>query len=254
MFSDVDAAADPDRAVAYLESTAESLAGVKRELLRRLRVASAERVLDLGCGAGHDLALLTERGAVVVGVDVSVRMIAASRSRCPGSDLIVGDGALLPIASGVFDACRIERVLQHVSDPLTVLKEAARVLRPDGRIVVFEPDWGSFAIDSHNAAAQTAITKALMLGVRHARVGLQLRYLLVEAGFTVDDLLVDVGRYRSIERAGRNIDLSNVCSRAVALGWLRPEDCTSWTDEMNERSTRGTFQGTFNRMIAVAHV
>jgi len=77
--------------------------------------------------------------------------------------------------------------------------------------------------------------------------------LLVEAGFTVDDVLVDVGPYRSIERRCRFLNLSERCSRAVASGWVRPEDCTSGTDEMSERSALGTFQGTLNRMIAVAH-
>jgi SAM-dependent methyltransferase len=221
MFSDVDGAVDPDRAVAYLELTAESLAGVKRELLNRLRVESGERVLDVGCGAGHDLGVLAAQGAVVLGVDVSVRMTEASRRRCPDADLIVADGAALPCRSHSFDACRIERVLQHVSDPLAVLAEAARALRRGGRIVVFEPDWGSLAIDSDDAAAQAAITNAVTVGVRHGRVGLQLRRLLVGAGFVIEDVVVDVGRYTSIERMQRGFNLERACLRAVAAGWLR---------------------------------
>jgi SAM-dependent methyltransferase len=252
MFSDVDSADDPGLAVAYLESAATSLAGVKRDLVNRLHVEPGERVLDVGCGAGHDLALLAAVRAVVFGVDTSARMIQESRRRCPEAEVMVGDGASLPCASGSFDACRIERVLQHVRDPHAVLQEAARVLRRGGRIVVFEPDWGSFAIDSHSAGAQTAITNAVMMGVRHPRVGLQLRRLLVEAGFTVEEVVVDVGRYTGIADIRRFVDLNTVCSRAVASGWLEMADVRSWDDEMSVRSRNGTFQGTLNRMIAVA--
>src|ERR1700690_2340529 len=112
MFSDVDGAPDPDRAVASLEAAAERMAEMKRQLVSRLRVQPGERVLDVGCGAGHDLALLAPTHAFVVGVDLSVRMSEESSRRCPEAEVIVGDGAFLPCASGSFDACRIERVLQ----------------------------------------------------------------------------------------------------------------------------------------------
>ena len=252
VFSDVDSSPDPDRAVSYLEAAAERMAGTKRDLVSRLRLLPGERVLDVGCGAGHDLALLAATRAVAVGVDPSVRMARESRRRCAEAGVIVGDGASLACASRSLDACRIERVLQHVTDPLAMLAEVARVLRRDGRIVVFEPDWGSFALDSDRAAVGAAITNALMLGFRHPRVGLQLRGLLVRAGFVVEDVVVDVGRYTSIEEVRRFVDLDNVCGRAVESRCLQPGDVRSWLDEMEIRSERGAFQGTLNRMIAVA--
>ena len=69
----------------------------------------------------------------------------------------------------------------------------------------------------------------------------------------VEEFVVDVGRYTSIEDVRRFIDLGGVCSRGVASGLLSRDDVATWNAEMNERSERGTFQGTLNRMIAVAH-
>lgn len=252
MFSDVDRSGDPQLAVAYLESIAAQLASVKDDLLARLHIEPGERVLDLGCGAGHDLVRLYDSGAIAVGVDRSVGMIVESRRRCPSAEVTVGDASALPFAAKRFDACRIERVLQHLTEPLPVLCEVNRVLRAGGRVVVFEPDWGSLAIDSDQPHVSAALTVGVMVGVAHPRIGLQLRRYLVDAAFDEVQISVDVGRYTSIDDLHRFLSLDRAFQRAISHGHVAEDDVEVWNAEMRDRSRRRTFQATLNRVIAVA--
>ena len=59
-----------------------------------------------------------------------------------------GDAYALPYPDQSFDAAHCERVLLHLEDPSTVLREMRRVLRTGGRMVVAEPDWASLIINS----------------------------------------------------------------------------------------------------------
>jgi ubiquinone/menaquinone biosynthesis C-methylase UbiE len=91
--------------------------------------------LDLGCGEGHNTALVSERAADIVALDISERFIAAARQDGhPGIHLVQGDGARLPFADECFDFVTAFMSLMDVGDPEGSLVEAARVLRPGGFI------------------------------------------------------------------------------------------------------------------------
>ena len=91
------------------------------------------RALDLGCGEGHNTRLLAGRGADVVALDISEQFVrAAGDVAATGIRYVVGDGAVLPFASGSFGAVTAFMSLMDVADPERSLQEAARVLRPGG--------------------------------------------------------------------------------------------------------------------------
>src|SRR6202023_1920244 len=58
-----------------------------------------------------------------------------------------GDAHHLPFPDLTFDACRVDRVLQHLEDPQRAIAEMARVLKIGGRIAAAEPDWDTLVID-----------------------------------------------------------------------------------------------------------
>ena len=100
------------------------------------------RVLDAGCGAGSLAAELVARGASVVGVDLSPRMVAAARARVGSSRarFVVGDladgGVLSSFGPGVFDVVAASLMMHYVRDWEPVLRAFARVLVPGGRVVL----------------------------------------------------------------------------------------------------------------------
>jgi SAM-dependent methyltransferase len=94
---------------------------------------------DLGCGTGQASAAVAPFVAKVVAVDRSGEMLQAARRRLkpyPSVDVRRGDLEALPIDDGELDAAFAMLVLHHAADPSAVLREAARVLRVGGRLVI----------------------------------------------------------------------------------------------------------------------
>jgi SAM-dependent methyltransferase len=98
-------------------------------------VTAGTRVLDVGCGSGLTLVLAAERGAEPSGIDISAGLLGVARERLPGADLREGDMETLPFADAAFDAVLGVNAFQFAGDPARALREAARVVRPGGRVV-----------------------------------------------------------------------------------------------------------------------
>ena len=122
----------PSRATPYALEYAFSLIGD----------VVGKRVLDLGCGSGEKTALLCQRGARVVGIDVSSELVvlAEQRLRQAGlaGELKVGSAYALEIAAEFVDVIFCASVLHHLNISAAV-SEMRRVLKPGGAIVLKEP-------------------------------------------------------------------------------------------------------------------
>src|SRR5262252_3245853 len=88
---------------------------------------------DVGCGSGRYIGALRGVGAQVVGIDLSVGMLAGVPDPPP---LVAADGQSLPIADASLDVVTMMHMLYHVPDPACALAEAARVLRVGGSLLV----------------------------------------------------------------------------------------------------------------------
>ena len=117
------------------------------EHLHRYRFAAdlcvGKRVLDLGCGEGYGVALLAERAAHVVGLDIDWRCIERSRRRYKGQGLefVVGTGLdLHALDPHSFDAVVCFEVIEHLAEHELVLHEIKHVLRPDGLLLLSTPN------------------------------------------------------------------------------------------------------------------
>jgi SAM-dependent methyltransferase len=95
----------------------------------------ASPVLEIGIGTGLIALGLFELGYRVLGVDISLPMVAKARRRI-GPAVVVGDALSLPFADGSVRGAYSVWVLHVVGDPAGVLREVARVLQPDGRYLV----------------------------------------------------------------------------------------------------------------------
>jgi len=96
-------------------------------------------VADLGCGTGHVTAALAPFVARVAAVDRSGEMLQTARRRLrdfTNVEVRRGELEALPLGAAEFDAAVLMLVLHHVADPSTVLREATRILKPGGRLLV----------------------------------------------------------------------------------------------------------------------
>ena len=98
-----------------------------------------ERVLEVGCGAGHVLERFD--GAIHTGIDLSANMLERTRRRLGDAvELARSSADMLPFPDGTFDVVLCTEVLEHTPDPAAVIRELVRVARPDGRVVVSIPN------------------------------------------------------------------------------------------------------------------
>jgi len=103
-------------------------------LLDAVKVSGGDRTLDVGTGPGLVAARAAERGAHLIGIDVSEDMLAEARRLHPEIEFRAESAEALPFKDGEFDAIVGNFVLHHTGRPDKVLKEAFRVLRPGGRM------------------------------------------------------------------------------------------------------------------------
>lgn len=99
-------------------------------------------LLDIGTGTGRMIELLGPRAAQVTGVDKSSEMLRLARVKLEAagisSSLRQADMYALPLADGSADSVVIHQVLHYAQNPAAALAEAARVLRPGGRLLVVD--------------------------------------------------------------------------------------------------------------------
>jgi ubiquinone/menaquinone biosynthesis C-methylase UbiE len=134
---------------------------VEAAIVKLVEGARIESLLDIGTGTGRMLELLSPRIRHGVGIDVSPEMLAIARDRLERSgarhcQVRLGDLFRLPFPDGSsengFDAALFHQVLHYLDDPQAAIVEAARVLRPGGRVIVvdFAPHQLEFCRDELN--------------------------------------------------------------------------------------------------------
>ena len=194
-FRDVDAAAVGKmvRCLAYMDGLPE-FQQYKNTILEMMKPQPGSITADLGCGLGFDLrrlAKLVGSGGRAIGVDASLTLLESARAASegfPAVKFIQADIQSLPFANGFLHSCKVDRTLQHVERPDAVLGEIFRTVKPGGRLVCAEPDWGTFAIEApslgdaeHPVARQVA--QLWSQDIRNPRIGRDLRKLIEETGF-----------------------------------------------------------------------
>lgn len=102
------------------------------------------RLLDFGCGAGHFLAAMDRAGWEVTGLDVSQAAIDAIRDEI-GLPAVAGTLPHEAFEPQSFDCITMWHALEHVHDPLAVVREARRLLVSDGRLIVAVPNFASWS-------------------------------------------------------------------------------------------------------------
>ena len=120
-----------------------------RTFVRVARLTSVDRVIEIGCGMGEILAAAQRRvrsKKSYLGIDLSYQMILRGRGKVSKGlatkpvDLMVGSALSLPVSSSLFDVVLLSHVIKYLTDEQLrlALSESARVLKPGGRIVLWE--------------------------------------------------------------------------------------------------------------------
>lgn len=195
---------DVQRLIERLESRAREPAFTRlfENYARRLRLPENARVLEVGSGTGviaRRLASTTGRQIHVTGIDQSPALVEAAKQfardekREDRLAFEVADAHALPFASGHFDAVIAHTVISHVTDPAAVLKEAYRVLKQAGTLVVFDGDYASLTCGYDDVEIGRSMDWALAQTVFNNPVVMRdMPRLLATAGFELTEILSEL--------------------------------------------------------------
>ncbi len=116
-------------------------AEIERAMLSMLRPDDVGELLDIGTGTGRMLIVYGDQATRAVGIDLSREMLSVARVNLERAGMRncqvrLGDMYQLPVASDSFDSVTIHQVLHYADSPGDVIAEAARALRPGGRLIV----------------------------------------------------------------------------------------------------------------------
>ena len=217
-------------------------------VLDAIAARPGERVLDVGCGPGFYVAELLDRvgpAGHVSGVDTSAPMLAITARRTDGHDnvkLVEGAATALDFASDSFDAAITVQVLEYVDDVRLALAELHRVLRPGGRLVVWDVDWETASMHSADPERLRRVLEAWDRHLVHRSLPATLATRLRDAGFTdvsIEGHTFTTGELSPDTYGGSLVGV--IDHYLTGLDGFDDDERTAWADEQRELGERGDF-------------
>jgi len=221
----------------------------RRDLVHQALAAQpGEHILDIGCGPGFYVAELADRvgrQGSVVGIDISAEMLALAKRRCEALTNVSWHEAAatsLPLDSTSFDAAISVQVLEFVNDVDTALAELRRVLRSDGRVVIWDVDWSSISWYSEHAERMARVLRVWNGHLSHPSLPQTLGARLRAAGF--GDVQVAAHPFYAADFTNESygVAVGPAIERYVAgKDGITAEEAQAWWAEQGELGKRGQF-------------
>ncbi|MCS3529465.1 methyltransferase domain-containing protein [Chryseobacterium sp. JUb7] len=225
--------------------------------IKLLNLKPGEHVLDVGCGIGIqalEMAKQVNPTGKVTGTDISSVMIEFAKSKASDSDLpldfFVAEADTQPFPDQTFDAVRTERVLMYIKDTQKVLKEFKRLLKPGGRLVIFDLHWDGTLLSHKDKALTRRIIHYVTDHLPNGNVGTDIYFHLKNNGFKNvevkpyayfgnDEILLKI-----VEKA-----YIGILQKGISDGVFTETEINNWWKSLYEDVEAGTFYISFPGLI-----
>jgi SAM-dependent methyltransferase len=239
------AAEDLRRQILWLDNRAvdPAVRQLRDWALSVLAVRPGQRVVDVGSGTGDDVRELADRvvpGGEAIGIEPNpgLRAEAARRAEGTAAQFLDGTAAALPFEDAAVDAVRCERVFQHLADLRSAAREFGRVLRPGGRLVVIDMDWGTTILHPGDPTVVGHVVSAQHADLPNPFAGRQIAGQVAAAGLTVVEQTARSLIFPGTVEAVRGLP-TYLARRARQRGVITPEQCDELLTVWSAAAERG---------------
>lgn len=231
----------------------------RRHTLEALNALAGERILDVGSGPAFltaDIARLVGTSGRVCAVDASEAMLEVGRRRCaafPQAEFQLGNALELPYPDASFDAAVAVQIYLYVAELDAALVELLRVLRPGGRAILMDTDWGSAVWHSSDPDRMARVLDVWKQRYANGLVARLLPGALSRAGFVVEGAKA----VPIVELTATEEDYSGGQLREIARYVGRQPDAAgaeaaAWKDDLLALAASGEYFFSLNRYLIVA--
>lgn len=216
--------------------------------MAQIALPARARILEIGCGNGATTKLVMEHldPAQLVGIDPSPVFIGMARETFadePRASFVVGNAAATGQTDGSFDLVIAHTVFSHLIDPRSALAEARRILRPGGKLVVFDGDFATLTVALFDGdPLQSAIGAAVRNLVHAPYIMRRLTALVAAEGLTVQSIEPH-GYVQTTSPDYLLTLLARGNDAAVRAGEVGQEMVDGFDREARRRVANGTFYG-----------
>ena len=216
--------------------------------MARIALPVRARVLEIGCGNGATTKLIMRHlnPAQLIGIDPSSVFIDMARETFadePRISFAVGDAAATGQADGCFNLVIAHTVFSHLVDPEGALTEARRILRPGGKLVIFDGDFATLTVALFDGDPLQSAAGAVVRNLVHAPyIMRRLPALVTAGGFTVES----VAPHGYVQTKSPDYLLTLLArgnNAAVRAGEVGQEVIDGFDREARRRVANGTFYG-----------
>jgi len=247
----------PDRqamVVRRLEDRAQipRFAEIRENYLSKIGLPLAGRILELGCGTGAvSRAIASRPGFIgtVVGSDLSAKLIEAAKDITAQSGLknieyCQADGQGARVHDGQYDLVLAHTVISHVADPVALLREAIRLAKPGGQIIVHDGDYASYTFDTNTPELDFKMP-ALISPAANKNVMREIPRLLwhpdVEVTHAIGDVVLEIGKGEFFPGLAKTYG-----PIAVMAGTIVQAELDRWIEAIDRSISENTFFASCN--------
>jgi len=252
------------KTVAHLDKlySTPQIVDQRRRLRAIISARPGEAGLDVGCGVAYlasEVAREVEPGGHITAIDNSQQSVDASKTRIEREglerlvDVRTGDAADLQFADETFDFVVAAQVYCYVPDVARAVKQAARVLRKGGRLVILETDWDMCVWQSSDRQLTRRIMDARQaVQFAHPNLPRTLHALIRAAGMNLSGVQTfSIVETRYDMNAFSVGIVESMCNAGLKRG-ISSEDVTAWEQDLRSRTSDGEWFFCLNRFIFTA--
>ena len=225
---------------------------IRESYFAKIGLPLTGRILELGCGTGAVCRAIASRPGfvgTVVGSDLSAKLIEAAKDIVAKSGLknieyYQADGQGGDAPDGQYDLVLAHTVISHVADPAAFLREAIRLARPGGQIILHDGDYASYAFDTNTpeldlrmpGLISPAANKNVMREIPRL-----LRHSGVEITHAIGDVVLEIGTGEFFPGLAKNYG-----PIAVRAGGVLQAELDRWIEAMDRALSENTFFASCN--------